>query len=426
MTRAEEDRSSGFARLAGIAGLLILLVAATAAQAQTLTVLHAFTGGADGANPAAGLTMDSGGRLYGTAEAGAEGFGTVFKIARSGSSWTFAPLYVFTGGTDGGSPAAAVTFGPDGVIYGTAQYGGNLSACHEPFWTGCGVVFELRPSSTPPRTVFGAWNETVIFQFNFTDGALPASEVLFDAAGNLYGTTIGGGSVEDGRQPGSGEDCDYHCGVVYELSKVNGSWDQTAVYLFTEDSGSNPYAGLVFDHQGNLYGAASFTGPAGYGSIFELTPSGSGFGERLVHAFSSGDGGPVYSTLVMDAAGNLYGANPGSQNRYDGTVFSISSSHGFSTIYTFGEGQGPYGGLTMAAAGNLYGTTPVGGANNFGSVFKLTPSNGGWIYSTIHDFVSTDGCQSTARVLLDASGNLYGTSSNCGANGYGTVWEITP
>jgi uncharacterized repeat protein (TIGR03803 family) len=400
--------------------LMLTVLSAQAVQAQTFQVIHTFTGGADGANPLAGLTMDSAGRLYGTAKTGAQGFGTVFKMARSGSSWTFAPLYTFTDGTDGAYPAAAVTFGPDGGIYGTTEYGGD-STCYQ----GCGVVFELRPSITPPHSVFSPWDETVIFQFNFwTDGALPASEVIFDAAGNLYGTTVGGGSVE--HHDGVGEDCIDHCGVAYELSKVNGNWDLSRSYLFTEDTGSNPWAGLVFDQQGNLYGAASYTGPYGYGSIFELTPSGSGFGERLVFAFSSRDGGDVFGTLVMDSAGNLYGGNPGLENSYDGTVFSISSSGGFLTIYTFGEGQGPYGGLTMDAAGNLYGTTPVGGANNFGSVFKLTHSNGSWTYSSLHDFVSTDGCQSTARVLLNASGNLYGTSSRCGANGYGTVWEITP
>jgi uncharacterized repeat protein (TIGR03803 family) len=404
---------------------VLTIIAAQAAQAQTFNVLHSFTGGGDGASPAAGLIMDGGGRLYGTASAGAAGYGTVFRMARSGAGWTFTPLYTFSGGSDGASPAAALTFGPEGIIYGTTQFGGDLSACQEPYWTGCGVVFQLTPPSTPPRSALAPWDEEVIFQFNFwSSGAVPSSEVIFDAAGNMYGTTFGGGSTLDGHYPGSGEDCGYHCGVAYRLTKTNGEWLQTAVYLFTEDTGSNPFAGLVFDQQGNLYGADSYTGPGGYGTIFKLTPSGSSFVESTLHSFFTGDGGWVYSTLVMDSAGNLYGGNPGYYNHFDGTVFSINTNGGFSTLYRFGEGAGPYGSLTIDSAGNLYGTTEIGGANNYGTVFKLT--HGSWTYTTIHDFASGDGCAPTGKVLLDANGNLYGTTSGCGSNGHGTVWEITP
>lgn len=395
-------------------------------DAQTFAILHTFTGGADGATPESGLITDNGMHLYGTTSAGAAGFGTAFRLTRAGSGWIFNPLYTFTGGGDGGSPMAAFTFGPDGALYGTAAYGGNTNLCQELFWTGCGVVFELRPPATPPPNVFSPWTETVLYRFSFTDGALPFSEVVFDASGNMYGTTWGGGNVLSGLTPGSGEDCGYHCGAVYKLTKTAGVWDQSALYLFTEDTGSNPQAGLVFDQQGNLYGATSYTGPAGYGTLFKLTLSGSGFDESTVHAFGPGDGGPVYSTLIMDSAGILYGGNPGSHARYNGTVFSFSPQGGLSELYTFDPGDGPYGGLTTDSSGDLYGTTQVGGAHNYGSVFKLTRSGSGWIYTTLHDFQQPEGCDTNGKVLLDANGNLYGTTSGCGANGYGTVWEITP
>ena len=408
----------------GILVLGFLLAAVIQGPAQTFTVLHSFTGGADGANPGAGVIMDAGGRLYGTASAGGTGAGTVFRMTRTGSNWTLNPLYTFTGATDGATPMAALTIGPDGGLYGTATYGGNTNDCGG---SGCGVVFELRPPMTPPRTALSPWNETVLHAFTFlTDGAVPFSEVVFDAAGNLYGTTWGGGSVLGDGPPGSGEDCAYHCGVAYQLTHSNGSWELGPVYLFSEDTGSNPFAGMAFDQQGALYGALSYTGLGGYGSLFKLTHTSSGFGEVTVHSFGPHDGGDVFGTPVMDSAGNLYGGNPGYQGHYDGSIFQVSSSGQFSTIYTFSPGDGPYAGLTLDAAGDLYGTTEYGGANNDGSVFKLTHSGEGWTLTTLHDFQQSEGCAPFGKVLLDANGNLYGTTSMCGANQYGSVWEIAP
>jgi len=417
-------------RAAALVLLGTILAMVSAATGQTFRVLHNFTGGVDGATPQAGLITDNGTHLYGTTSVGASGFGTAFRLTKTGSNFIFNPLYTFTGGGDGGSPMAALTIGPDGALYGTAAYGGNVNLCGEPFWTGCGVVFELRPPATPPPNFFSPWTESVLYAFSFTDGALPFSEVIFDSSGNMFGTTWGGGSVQRRLPPGSGEDCDYHCGVAYRLTKNGSTWQQTALYLFTEYEGSNPMAGLVWDHQQtHLYGANSYTGPAGYGTIFELTPSASGFDESTVHSFDQNDGGPVYSTLVIDSAGTLYGGNPGNnflQYVYDGTAFSITTQGVLTELYSFSPADGPYGGLTLDASGNLYGTTQIGGANNHGSVFKLTRNGGGWSYTTLHDFTGSDGSDPTGKVLLDANGNLYGTASRGGANGFGTVWEITP
>jgi len=403
---------------------LFIMFAAMPALAQTFSVLHTFTGGADGANPAAGLVMDRGGRLYGTSSAGAAGFGTVFKLAPSGSGSTFSPLYAFTGGADGATPMAALTFGPDGGLYGTTTYGGSLSLCTYVVDNGCGVVFELRPPASFPRTAFTPWGETVLYAFNNTQGAWPFGEVIFDSQGNLYGTTYTGG-LHSGAGTGGG--CFANaCGTVYELSPSNGSWNLSREALLSADTSSNPVSGLAMDQQGALYGVASYTGPSGYGTLLRLTPSGSSFALDILTVFLSQEGGNVYSTPVLDAVGNLYDGNPGVHGEFMGEVFSINSLGGYSSLFSFTPGDGPYGDLMMDTHGNLYGTTEVGGAHNYGSVFKLTPGNGGWMYTDLHDFQQAEGCNPLGKILVDGNGNLYGTTSRCGANQLGSVWEITP
>ncbi len=403
------------------------------AQAQTFTVLHNFTGGADGASPAAGLVMDKAGNLYGTASAGGAGYGTVFKLTHTGGGWIVNPIYQFQGGSDGAIPLAALVFGPDGSLYGTTEIGGNNVCQYVGGATGCGTVFNLKPPPNRPKSFANPWVETVIYRFGFyTDGAQPYSEVLFDAAGNLYGTTAAGGPNDDHDGIDGGGGCGYHCGTVYELSPSNGGWAETTIFAFSEDSSANPQAGLVFDQAGNLYGVTADEGQEGMGSIFQLQPSGSGWTERTLHSMQWGEGTNVYSTLVMDAAGNLYGGNTGYSGyygTYNGNVFTLTpngQSWSFSSLYSFPAKDGPYGSLTMGAAGNLYGTTSIGGANNYGEVFKLTPFNGGWNYTSLHDFIGSDGCNSTGKIILDAKGNLYGTTSSCGASSHGNVWEITP
>src|SRR5271165_4444068 len=212
MTGQEQDRSRAlgidlWATIAAFAVALLMIFLATQLHAQTFTVLHNFAGGQDGANPQAGLTMDGGGNLYGTSyyggnQNGVEGNGTVFKLAHKGSGWTFTPLYVFQGGADGGHPQARVAFGPGGLLYGTTVYGGTGQ-------NSAGTVFNLRP---PPRACTAAlcpWTETVMYNFGSSsyDG-FDARDVIFDSAGNLYGTTSQGG---------------YNgIGIVYELTPSDG------------------------------------------------------------------------------------------------------------------------------------------------------------------------------------------------------------
>src|ERR1039458_751202 len=192
MTRSEQSRFfTTLLAIAVLAGILVLtLLAVPAAQAQTYKVIHNFTGGADGGDPQAGLAVDRAGNLYGTAsEGGTAGFGAVYKLKRDGSNWIFYPLYNFSGGYDGGNPLGPLTFGPDGALYGTTLDGGS-SACDGQ----CGVVFKIQPPATAPPSAFTPWSETVLYAFTGRGGDQPVyPQLIFDQAGNLYGTTQFGG-----------------------------------------------------------------------------------------------------------------------------------------------------------------------------------------------------------------------------------------
>jgi uncharacterized repeat protein (TIGR03803 family) len=406
---------------AALALVLLLSVFATPtaqAQTQTFGVIHNFTAGLDGSSPYAGLTIDGAGNLYGTTFYGGagpcnDGFGigcgTVFQLTHGRLGWKFNPLYEFTGNNDGAYPAGRVIFGADGTLYGTTTGG-----------VGFGTVFNLRPSG-PPCTALCPWTEFVLYRFvGGADGAFPFfGDLVFDQAGNLYGTTIEGGS--------NGQ------GVVYELSPSAGGWTQTVLYNLNAGSGYFPYGGVTFDKAGNLYGTASMGGAYNYGTVYQLTPSGAEWIEHTVYSFqNNGDGSIPIGGLIADQSGNLYGttaAVPGA------TVFELTPSNGkwiFTVLYSFssnpnqGPDDGPNDGLLMDAAGNLYGTAYGEGAYSRGSVFKLTPSGGGWIFTDLHDFSGGDGAYPIGGVVQDANGNLYGTASHGGADGLGVVWEITP
>jgi len=398
--------------------LVFTAINASTAQAQTYQVLYNFTGGQDGAYPEAGLTMDRGGNLYGTAyQGGGTNRGTVFKLARKGSGWVFSPLYSFTGREDGGAPIARVVFGPDGSLYGTTEFGGRNCG------VGCGTVFNLKPPATVCKSALCSWTEIVIYAFSGSnDGANPGyGDLTFDRAGHIYGTTYFGGNDAQG--------------VVYELAPSNGSWTERETYLFTgANDGGNPYSSVIFDEAGNLYGTAYAGGAHGYGTVFQLTPSGSGWTENTLGAFqSASDGGKPFGGVVFDNAGNLYGATSSGGTGSGGTAYELMPSNGswtFSVVYGFTGSAylpGPYGSLAMDARGNLYGTTNKDGTHGAGSVFKLTPSSGGWTETDLYDFANgSEGAIPYGSVLIDANGNLYGTASQGGANGYGVVWEITP
>jgi uncharacterized repeat protein (TIGR03803 family) len=408
--------------------LLFTLALSVIAGAQTFSVLHSFTGGQDGANPLAGVNMDRAGNLYGTASLGGRGFGTVYKLGRHGSGWILNPLYQFRGAPDGFYPEARVTIAPDGTLYGTTFYGGNSYViCLQGDTQTCGTVFHLTPPPTACSTVSCPWIETQIFLGNNLPGLhyFGPGDLIFDQMGNLYGTAL------QGSEQGNG-------GGVYELSPSGGGWSESLIAGFglPGTGGAQPFGDVIMDSARNLYGTtggAQGVSQFPYGTVFELSPSGSGWTQTVLHTFQNGnDGSFSKAGLVMDSAGNLYGTTSAAGAGNGGVVFELSPSQSgwtFNVLYSFPgpPGRGPFGPLLLDSAGNLYGTTLAGGSFQQGAVFKLTNSNGVWTYNSLHDFTNgSDGRSPYGHLLLDTSGNLYGTAGWGGSSGNGVVWEITP
>jgi uncharacterized repeat protein (TIGR03803 family) len=383
--------------------LLFAVLAAVAtvapAQAQTETVLHAFTY-SDGSTPDSGLTADGAGNFYGTTTAGgAFGAGTVYEVSPNGSGgWNETVLYSFTGGTDGWIPVSTVIFDSAGNLYGTTQNGGAY---------GKGTVFELSPRG-------GNWTETVQHSFAGNKaGAYPQTGLIMDAAGNLYGATVG---------------------CVFELSPSGGAWTEKVIYRL----GKHEYisAGLAEDAAGNLFAAASFT-------VIELSPNGKGGWLRhVLHTFSAlGDGAYAGGTPVLDHAGNLYGMTQSGGDANAGTVYELSplkkGKWAEKILYSFqggSDGSDPLAGLVFDAAGNLYGTTRGLGRPS-GTVFELAPVGGGnYQEKVLWRFSGPDGSVPYGNLILDGAGNLYGTTyqggsfeGGCGSMaGCGVVFEVTP
>lgn len=440
MARHEQSAASIFdVNLVALAITLGVVVATTIvavpeAQAQTFQVLHTFTGG-DGIGPDAGLTMDRAGRLYGTVNGGTGNDGSVFRMAESGSGWVLTPLHQFVRPlTNGNGPDAKVIFGPDGNLYSTTAIGGDEQADCVNDGQGCGLVFKLQPPATACVSFLCPWTETVLYRFTGQpDGDLPG-EVIFDAAGNLYGTTSSGGTGDCSNNG----DPNYGCGTVYELSPSGSGWTEKVIYSFQDgDDGQSPVGGLIFDAAGNLYGVAQ-GGSGGKGVVYELSPSNGVWTEKTVHAFQGSDGDGPWGMLVADPSGNLYGLTSTGGAYNFGTVFELTKpgTWNFQLLYSFSgstTGTYPQGGLARDNAGNLYGTTYSGGTYDYGVAFKLSFSNGNWIESALHDFTVSDGIDLTGQLLIDSSGNIYGTaqeggdSSDCYPSlGCGTVWEISP
>jgi uncharacterized repeat protein (TIGR03803 family) len=397
---------------------LLTIAAIQAAQASTFNVIYNFTGASDGASPYAGLTIDRTGNLYGTTLSGGAGYGTVFKLTKTGSGWVFSTLYTFTGGSDGASPRSRVILGPDGNLYGETFAGGEQGCGVR----GCGTVFQVRKSCPGPVC---HWTETVLYRFTGgTDGGEPTGDLLIDAAGRLYGTTEIGGKPHSCGTLG--------CGTVYTLTSSGGTWTETVLYQFQGlTDGAFPNGGVIFDTAGNLYGTTCCGGSHNSGTVFKLTSSGSGWTESLLYTFQGlTDGNEPVTGLVFDTEGNLYGSTIFSGTGHGGTVFEMTPSGGgwtFGVLYSTQGLQGAYGTLMMDTGGNLYGTTFQDGLHLLGAVFKLTQSGGRWTYSSFHDFTGgSDGELPLSNLVFDSSGNLYGTGALGGANGAGVVVEITP
>ncbi len=371
--------------------------------------------GTDGAVASTGLISDGAGNFYGTtSEGGGYDSGAAFKLApANGGHWTESLVHNFGSGLDGATPAGGLILDNSGNFYGTTTAGG----VHD-----VGTVFEISPKQG------GGWTEQALhfFNLNGTDGGYPYSGVVFDASGNLYGTTQAGGTTGNG--------------TVFRLSpRQGGGWTEHVLYSFIANGqdGISPYGGLTVDAHGNLYGTTKLGGSLGEGTVFELSPgSGGSWIETVLYSLGGTAGAFPVAGLIFDMSGNLYGTTTSGGSSGVGTVFELSpQSNGSWTetvLYSFDaiHGSAPNGSLTFfGSPAALYGTTSSGGANNAGTVFELTPMQGGtWSETDLHDFnpSSGDGNAAQAGVIFDANGNLYGTTANGGSEGDGVVFEITP
>jgi uncharacterized repeat protein (TIGR03803 family) len=424
-----------------LAGIPFLLGAS--AYARTESTIYNF-GTVGPRTPQSGLVFDASGNLFGvTPYGGANNHGAVYELTPGSGGWEETVIYSFTGGADGGSPYATPIFDSAGNLYGTAAYGGNLtsSTCGS---FGCGVVYKLTPGS-------GGWTETVLYTFTGgKDGGFPISgNLVLDQAGNLFGSNVAGGNViTEACQNTSG------CGVLFQLSPVNGEWKFTIVHTFTGSRDGVGPAGLAFSPAGILFGSAAgawggFESPSEPGLIFAIVPlSGGGWKETVIYAFGGGTDGGLPSTPVFDKAGNIYGsgADGGIINNcwggYGpigcGVVFKISPLGGGkwqeSVLYAFTggiDGNQPDAGLVFDK-GSLYGTTWSGGVSNgsataTGVLFGLSPQpGGGWKEHVAQSFTGSNGSIPLSKPVVDAAGNLYGTTLDGGADGFGVIFEVTP
>jgi uncharacterized repeat protein (TIGR03803 family) len=426
-----------FSVVLAVTAALLALVASSFGQQET--VLYNFNPAIhDGVGPQGSLILDASGNLYGTTyiggihSCGGVAFycGTAFELspAKDGG-WTEKVIHNFGNGTDGYGPSAGMVFDSVGNLYGTTYQGGAY---------GYGTVFELSP------TVGGGWSERVLHHFNYDgkDGINPVAALILDGAGNLYGTTLGGGTSDGGS--------------IFELIRAaDGNFTEKILHSFAFNGadGVNPYGALVADSSGNFFSTTSGGGLYGWGIVFELSPATGGWTEKILHDFNYNGEDSVQPTsgLALDAAGNLYGSAAGGVYNW-GAIFELSpGKNGRWTeniLHNFNlkaeDGSNPAGAVTIDASGHLYGSTLSGGLYTYGTVFELTPElsraeGGAYSEKILHNFSGTlksgaldgtDGREPESALTLDGAGNLYGTTYQGGAFGgafgYGTVFEITP
>ncbi|HTT84696.1 MAG TPA: choice-of-anchor tandem repeat GloVer-containing protein [Rhizomicrobium sp.] len=368
---------------------------------------------ADGSGPEGGVIADSAGNLYGTTSVGgANGGGSVFEIAPDG---TYSVLYSFCSRSscaDGENPSGSLTMDGSGNLYGATTFGGTR---------GAGVVFELAANGT----------ETVLYTFclknTCRNGANPASGVIIDGSGDLYGTTTDGGN-------GSG--------TVFRLAASGG---EKVLYKFRAGNDGFSPSSLVMDDAGNLYGTAQGGGPNGAGDVFEVTPNGA---YKQLYDFciqpDCADGANPLAGLILDGSGNLYGTTSDGGTYGLGTVFKLAADGSETVLYSFcsrgdcSDGAYPAANLTMDGSGNLYGTTQYGdgrdcydidNGSSCGAVFRLAPNGTETaLYSFCSKAACADGAQPEGNLILDSSGNLYGTTYIGGTghcvDGCGTIFKL--
>jgi uncharacterized repeat protein (TIGR03803 family) len=405
-------------RIGVLASLALGVLLARSAQAQTFTVLHAFSGGSDGSQPSGLIRDPVTNNLYSVASLGGDlscsaplGCGIVFKVDQAG---VFTVLYSFKGGEDDGQePIGSLIEDEAGNLYGTTETGGT--GCVGRGGDGCGTVFKLDT----------AGKETILYKFTGSgkdgdDGEFPVEGMARDTAGNLFGTA---GEV---------------------LFKLDPSGTETVVHTFRdEEDGGSPMGNLVMDANDNIYGTTYGGGAGcieehkyhGCGLVYKMTETGV---ETILHNFHKGYGINPGAGVILDSTGTLWGTTTstgGNDFRFRyGTVFKLTGTHEvvLHKFGTGGDGQTPEASLIRDDKGNLYGTTTAGGKYGKGTVFKLTESGKETIlYSFCAQQGCTDGSTPSASVRRDSEGNLYGTTvwgggTGCEGMGCGTVWKLTP
>ena len=370
-----------------VAMFCLLTAFAAVAQTSSEVVLHSFSTASQGAFPYGGVIRDASGNLYTTASAGGtNGLGLVFKVSPTGHETV---LYSFT---LGGIPKAGLVSDSSSNLYGTSISGGPY-----------GGVFKVDSSG----------NATYLHTFSGIDGASPYAPVTRDATGNLYGTTSAGG--QDGL------------GLVF---KIDAAGNYTVPYEFMGGAdGCAPYAGLVLDSAGNLYGTTAYGGSAdtfsGFGVVFKIDTAGH---ETALYSFTGGtDGANPFAGLFRDSAGNLYGTTSRGGAGLSGVVFKLDTTGHYSVLHSFGaapDGGFPEAGVAGDGVGNIYGTTSLGGAAGFGTVYKVDATGRETVLYSFKSGIA-DGAYPYSGVILDASGNLYGTTYQGGAGNVGIVFKVS-
>lgn len=404
---------------------------AKAGAEHRFSVLHNFVGGDDGGSPYGAMILDPSGNLYGTtvyggdtSECGDLGCGTVFELsppAAKGGAWTEAVLYRFTGKRDGGYPRASLLRDIAGNLYGTAEAGGSA---------GGGVAFEL----SPPHSGQATWSHRVLYAFPSSAG-MPVAGLNAGPGGALYGATLTGGSGGN-------------AGTLFSLSPPAAGvtqWAARTIFSFDGRNGSLPAAALVADNAGNLYGTTYSGGSGtepGYGVVYELTPPSRGAGRWQEHVLwrfkPDADGREPICTLTLDASGNLYGTTSmGGSPPGRGTVFELirpaaGSVWTENVLFRFPNngdyGIWPFTGVILDPSGNLYGTT-IAAAEGPGVVFRLAPSGGAgeWTETVLQYFSSpTNGGDLRGALVRGADGTLYGTTYSGGSVARGVVFSVAP
>ena len=434
----------------GIAAVFLLTFASPLSAEWKERVLYSFRSGNDGSFPVGGIVFDQKGNLYGVTEAGGPPScdpignlcGTVYRLAppaKQGDPWTKTLLYMFKGKryNDGEAPDGLI-IDAAGNLYGVTAYGGTGDCVLVGVKAGCGTVYELSPPTNG-----GKWTYTELYSFKGgKDGDLPGGNLVFDRAGNLYGTTNFGG--------GKGTTCDpyyQYCGTVFRLSPPKtkrDKWTEEVLHSFAGGmDGTNPNGGLVLDSAGDVYGTTAGGGGtscqgSGCGTVFRLdlpTKMGGMWTEKILHRFTGkNDGEGPSGNLIFDGKGALYGTTIiGGPGEAFGTVFRLSPRKESGSLWTetflhvFSSCNRtvpcePNAGVIFDSAGNLYGT-----ATNF--LFRMRPPDCKgckWDLTVLYMFEGSPDGSAPAALIFGSTGAIYGPTGGGGTLGDGTVFRAVP